>query len=491
MPMTRRHFVKYSSAAAAAMGLPTILPAAAKGANDTIRVAIIGLGGRGAGSHATGMGNQKNVDVVAICDPDRGRLNGAARNIKQWYKRDVDKYTDMRKIMARKDIDVVTIANQVYWHGLSTIWACQAGKHVYVEKPLSHYIREGRQMVNAARKHNRIVQCGTQHRSSHAVRDAIAWTRQGHLGKIKYITCFAIKPRRPIGKRDKPLEIPDSVDFELWCGPAKKQPIYRDRLQYDCRYDWNTGDGETVDQGVHELDVARWWLGEKTIPRRTMSIGGRFMWDDAGQATNAHIMCYDFATAPVFHEIYNITAPAFCDGLGLFKTKGSIDERRLKRGPYGLIVTCEGGAILAQAYQSHRTCVAYDRKGKEVKTFSGRGDHFVNFIQAVRSGRREDLNADIAQAHASTASAHTANISYRLGKPARVKQQRAQSDRLPAFHASLDRLQTALKGHKIDPNTATLGPWLEIDQEKECIKNNPAADKLVRGTYRDPFKVPA
>lgn len=491
MPITRRQFVKRSSAAAAAIGFPMLVPSTVFGANDKIRVAVIGLGGRGAKSHVTGMGNQDDVEVVAVCDPDRGRLNGAARSIKGWYKRDVDKYVDMRDIMKRKDIDVVSVANQVYWHGLSTIWACQGGKHVYVEKPLSHYIWEGRQMVNAARKHDCIVQCGTQHRASRAIRDAIKWTREGHLGKIRQITCFAVKPRRPIGKRNKPLEIPDSIDYELWCGPAKKLPIYRDRLQYDCRYDWNTGDGETVDQGVHELDVARWWLGEKTMPRRTMSIGGRFMWDDAGEATNAHIVCYDFPTAAVFHEIYNITAPAFVDGLNIFKkTKGTRAERMLRRGPYGLVVACEEGSVLVQAYQPHETCVAYDRKGKEIKTFSGRTDHFVNFIKAVRSGRRQDLNADIEEGHISTASAHTSNISYRVGKVASVKKQRAQIDGVPGFNEAFDRFQVTLKGHGIDPSTATLGPWLEIDRDKECFKNHDRANKLVRGYYRKPYVVP-
>ena len=488
MQITRRQFAKRSSAAAAAISCPIVVPSTAFGASDKIRVAVVGCGGRGAGSHAGGMGSQDGVQLAAVCDPDRDRLNRAASSIQSRYKYEVDKYVDMRKIMERKDIDVVSIASQVYWHGLSTIWACQSGKHVYVEKPLSHYIWEGRQMVNAARKHDRIVQCGTQHRASRAVREAIQWTREGHLGKIKQITCFAVKPRRSIGKRKEPLEIPASVNFDLWCGPAKKLPIYRDRLQYDCRYDWNTGDGETVDQGVHELDVARWWLGENAIPRRTMSIGGRFMWNDAGQATNAHIMYYDFATAPVVHEMYNVTAPKFVDGLSI--PQGTKEAATVRRGPYGLVVACEGGSILVQAYQANRTCVAYDTKGKEIKVFSGLGNHFVNFIQAVRSGRREDLNAEIEQGHFSTASAHTANISYRVGKVASVKQQLARIDEVPGFKDSFDRLQVTLKGHGIDPNTATLGPWLEIDREKECIKDNDPANELVRGSYRDAFKVP-
>lgn len=492
LSVTRRQFVKRCSAATAVMGFPMVVPATVFGANDKIRVAVIGLGGRGAKSHVTGLGNQNGVEVVAICDPDRERLNSAAANIRQWYDRDVDTYIDMRDIMKRADIDVVSIANQTYWHGLSTIWACQAGKHVYVEKPLSQYIWEGRQMVNAARKHNCIVQCGTQHRSSSGIREAIQWTREGHLGKIRQITCFAIKPRGPIGKRDTPLPIPDSIDYDLWCGPAQKLPIYRNVLQYDCRYMWNTGVGESVDQGVHELDVARWWLGEKALPKRTMSIGGRFMWDDVGQVANAHIMYYDFPTAPVVHEIYNITAPAFVDGLNIFKTKGSRAEKTLRAGPVGLRVMYEEGCVLVQAYLPHQTCVAYDLNGKEIRSFHGHGEphHFDNFIAAVRSGRRDDLHAEIEQGHLSTATAHTANISYRVGEVASVKQQQAATAGVPDFQESLDRFHMVLKGHGINPDTATHGPWLEVDHPKECFKNHDRANELVRGSYRESFKVP-
>jgi predicted dehydrogenase len=179
----------------------------------------------------------------------------------------------MRKLFDRQDIPVIGNATQNYWHGLSTIWACKAGKHVYVEKPLSHYIWEGRQMVNAARKYDRFVQVGTQRRSQTSIGEAIAWIREGHLGKILYLTAFANKPRSSCGKRETPLEIPPSVDYDLWCGPAKKLPIFRNNLQYDCSFDWNTGDGESCNQGVHEVDVARWCLGEEQLPRRVMSIG--------------------------------------------------------------------------------------------------------------------------------------------------------------------------------------------------------------------------
>lgn len=488
LSMTRREFVKRSSTIGAAIGFPLLVPSTVFGANNKIRMAVIGLGQRAVPGHLMGFSKEDGVEVVAICDPDRDRLNRAARLMKEWYGHNVDKYVDMREIYQREDIDAVSIVNHVYWHGLSTIWACQAGKHVFVEKPLSHYIWEGRQMVNAARKYDRIVQCGTQTRSSRAIREAIQWTREGHLGDIKQITCFSAEAVGSAGKRKTPLEIPDSIDYDLWCGPAKKLPIYRNQLHSDCRLDWNTGDGETVDQGTHELDVARWWLGDNTLPRRTISIGGRFKYDDAAQTPNAHVMYYDFPSAPVVHEIYNISVPKSLSNISFRFDNGK--ELTLRREPYGITVEYEEGVVTEGTYSDGRQCVAYDRRGKVIKTFSGRDDHYANFVQAVRDGRREDLNAEIEEGHLSTSSAHTSNISYRVGEVASVKEQRAQAESVPGFGAAFDRFRIALAAQGIDPNAATLGAWLEIDQEKERVKNNDRANELVAGSYRESFRVP-
>ena len=284
--ITRRDFMKSAVAAGAVATLPS---SHVLGANDSIRVGLIGCGGRGAGAHLPGFAEMEGVDVVAVSDPDRQRMAGAAKAIESRYGGKAEQYVDMRELLDRKDIDVIANATQNYWHGLSTIWACQAGKHVYVEKPLSHYIWEGRQMVNAARKYDRIVQCGTQHRSEVHFIEAIQWIREGHLGAIKHAVAFDNKPRTSCGKRETPLPIPESIDYDLWCGPAQKVPIYRDRLQYDCSFDWNTGDGESCNQGVHEIDVARWCLGEEGLPRRVISLGGRFTFNDACDVPNSQI----------------------------------------------------------------------------------------------------------------------------------------------------------------------------------------------------------
>jgi len=291
MSITRRQFVRRSSAAAAAaMAVPMVASRSVLGANDEIRVGVIGLGNRGAGAHVPAMEAQPGVRVVAVCDPDQQRLAKCAGMIESRYNHKVEPFVDLRKLIESENLDVVTVATMQYWHALPTIWACEAGKHVYCEKPLSHFIWEGQQMVQGARKYNRLVQIGTQSRSDAKTRASVEYLKSGALGKIKYITSFANKPRVPIGNRSEPLPIPDHLDYELWCGPARKEPIYRDRIQYDCSFTWNMGDGESCNQGVHEIDVARWVLGEEKLPRRVISIGGRFCFNAAGDVPNTQLI---------------------------------------------------------------------------------------------------------------------------------------------------------------------------------------------------------
>ncbi len=470
--ITRRDFVKSTFA----VGLVTALPySRVRGAKSRINVGLVGCGGRGREAHVPSFEKQRGVTIVAVSDPDRQRMADTAKIIESKYGHKVSQYVDMRKMFDSKDIDVIANATQNYWHGLSTIWASQAGKHIYVEKPLSHYIWEGRQMVNAARKYNRIVQCGTQRRSQSSIAKAIQWIQEGNLGKIKYITAFANKKRSSCGKRSTPLPIPDSIDYDLWCGPARKVPIYRNKLQYDCSFDWNTGDGESCNQGVHEVDVARWCLGEKMLPRRVMSIGGRFVFNDACDVPNTQIIYYDFPKAPLLYEVHNLT-----------KAKGSDEMSEFRGERVGVIVDCEGGSV--SLYRG----LAWDNEGKEVKKFSGNGDHFVNFIEAVRNGRRQDLNAEVLEGHISTAVTHTGNISYRLGVKASRRQMHTQIRDIPIFRNMFERMLEHLKGHEIKVNAGaiSLGPWLEIDRKNECFKDNEQANRLVRGFYREPYIVP-
>ena len=476
MAVNRRRFMQRTAAAAAALSFPMVASSRVLGANDEILAGVVGLGGRGMGAHIPGLMNQKGVRVVAVADPDQQRVDAAVEKLQAKSSGKVEGYQDMRRLFDRKDIDVIGNATQNYWHGLSTIWACQAGKHVYVEKPLSHYIWEGRQMVNAARKYNRIVQCGTQHRSDGRKAATIKWIQEGHLGKIQYITAFANKGRSSCGRRDTPLPIPPTVDYDLWCGPARKEPIYRDRLQYDCSFLWNTGDGESCNQGVHEVDVARWCLGE-TLPRRVMSIGGRFVFNDACDVPNTQIIYYDFPTAPLLYEVHNLRKAKGSQEMPAFVYKTGAEG-------VGVVVECEGGTV--SIYRG----IAWDKDGKEIQKFSGGGDHFANFIEAVRAGRRELLHAEVEVGHVSTAVCHLGNISYRVGHVAPAAQQLAAVAEIPIWRAMYDRFVEHLKANEIDVNTATLGPWLDVDRDKECFKDHAKANELVRGYYRPPYVVP-
>jgi predicted dehydrogenase len=475
MSLTRRQFLRRTSVAALAstsLALPRVASSSVLGANDEIRVGVIGLGVRGARAHVPSFDRQAGVRVAAICDPDRLRLNACAEKIEKQFGHKAEKFVDLRKLITSKNLDAVSVATMQYWHALPTVWACQAGKDVYCEKPLSHFIWEGEQMVDAARRHKRLVQVGTQSRSSKRVRSAMDYIKSGQLGKIRYIVAFANKPRVPIGNRKEPLPIPDTLDYELWCGPARKEPIYRDRIQYDCSFTWNMGDGESCNQGVHEIDVARWLLGETKLPRRVMSIGGRFCFNDAGNVPNTQITYYDYPSAPVLYEVHNMRA-----------AKGS-KKRPLFRGvATDACVQCEGGYVMM------RRGFACDNAGKVVKRFRGGEDIFENFIAAVRSGRREDLCADVLKGHRSTSVTHAGNISYRLGRKATADEIRAQVKETPLFEERFDSLLKHLKAHEVDVDakTITVGPWLEIDREKSRFKNNEAANRLVQGTYRKPW----
>ena len=474
MSITRRQFVKRSTGAAAALSFPMVVSSRVLGANEEVRLAIAGLGIRG-NYHLHMFKRRTKVSYTALCEPDAVRLNQGAETCKAKYGYEVKQYKDYRDLVEDKNVDAVVIASPQHWHPLMTILACQAGKDVYCEKPASHHIWAGRQAVNAARKYDRIVQTGMQNRGADSFHKAIKFIRDGNFGKIKYIMAFANKPRSSIGKRDTPLPIPPQVDYDLFCGPARKLPLYRDRLHYDWNFDFNMGDGESCNQGVHEVDVARWFLGEKGLPRRVMSIGGRFVFNDAGDCPNTQIIYYDYPTAPVLYEVHNLRA---AKNSGAAPTFDGIRT--------GNVVYCEGGRLVMTRGQAR----CFDNNNRLVKNITGENNHWSNFIQCVRNHSRDKLNAEILEGHLSTAVCHAGNISYRLGKTAPVAQQRKQVQDVPFWNEMYDRFLEHLKANKIDPNTATLGPWLECDSENECFKDHAKANELVKGYYREPFVVP-
>jgi predicted dehydrogenase len=416
------------------------------------------------------------VRVVAICDADRSFLDREAGKFAERNEK-VDTYVDYRKLLEDKNIDAVTTATPNHWHALVTVWACQAGKDVYVEKPVSHNIWEGRRMVEAARKYNRIVQSGTQRRSDTGLREALEYINQGNLGKMTLIRGFVYVRRDSIGQVDGPQPVPETVDYNLWSGPAPTAPLMRKNLHYDWHWTWGTGDGDFGNNGIHYMDICRWFSGRQELAPRVLGLGGRFGYIDDGETPNTEILFYDYEPAPILFELR---------GLPRAKGDSAMDDYRGIRG--GVVVDCEGG-YLAGGW-------AYDKDGKRIKQFrltEGAGHH-ENFIQAVRSRKVSDLNADVLEGHLSSALCHMGNISYRLGREASraqiVERIGDNKDIAESFERFQDHL--LLNGVDVKQTPRMLGPWLTMDPQTERFTGEFAdeANKLARGTYREPFVVP-
>ncbi len=486
MTISRRRFLKKSALATASLAIASRTALGAIGANDRIRIAVVGVGGRGT-DHISGFGK----DIVALCDVDQQFLDLRAGEFKQLYGTQVEKYTDYRKLLEDQSIDAISIATPNHTHALIAIDAMQAGKDVYTEKPVSHNVWEGRQMVHAAQKYKRIVQCGTQLRSSPSVTAAVSFVQEGKLGKILYAIATCYKPRKSIGKSNTPRRFPSFVNRDLWVGPAADVPIYRPEINtkggyyphYDWHWDFNTGCGDVGNQGIHEMDVARWFLGEDALAPRTMSIGGRFGYDDAGNTPNTQIIYHDYEKAPLLFETRGLPKSK----AGQKDWSHSMDNYR--GSGIGVVVQCEHGHVLIADYVQAR---AFANDGELIEHWVGDGNHYLNFLQAVRSRKVSDLNADILEGHLSSALCHTGNISHRLGikVPLTVIEKQIESDQRAAD--SFRRMASHLDANEVDVegSTITLGPWLEMDPASERFTNSDQANELLTRDYRKPFVVP-
>jgi predicted dehydrogenase len=380
----------------------------------------------------------------------------------------------------------VVVSTCNHWHALAGVWACQAGKDVYMEKPVSHNIWEGRKLVEAARKYDRIVQGGTQQRSD-ALQPAVKeFLDSGAIGQIKYVRCNRYGKRDPIGKRATPLAPPASIDYNLWLGPAQDLPIYREQFHYDWHWVWNTGNGELGNWGPHLLDDLRnvVFRDRVKLPKRVVAGGGRRGWDDAGESPNTHFVYMDTGEVPVIVDVHNLPRA---------KGVNANDTYARRRTGGFLVIECEGGYYAG----GRGGGAAFDPDGKKMESFSGDGggDHARNFIDAVRSRKRGDLTAEIEEVHYSSAWCHLGNISWRLGQ----EYQRAEAEAAVAgsgpwkdviadFHSHLD-------ANEIDPAKydVKLGASLEIDAEAETFTGptaTPEALALLRREYREGFAVP-
>ena len=477
--LNRRSFLTRTALATAAVSWTARSWAQVAGSNSDVRVSVVGFGGRGQ-SHLSEFGKMPGVRITSLCDVDSTVLR---KEVDKFGKagKPVTQASDIRKVLEDKNVDVVSIATPNHWHSLAGIWAIQAGKDVYVEKPVSHNVFEGRQFVEAARKYKKIVQTGTQSRSSRAgIGAAVEWVNKGNLGKIVIARGLCYKPRPSIGKVDGPQTPPADVNYDLWSGPAEMLPIMRQKFHYDWHWIWAYGSGDLGNQGIHQMDICRWFLGEMELAPFVVSAGGRVGYVDDGETANTQIIYQGYEKAPLIFEVR-----------GLPEKVGSKNMDKLKGASVGCVIECEGGYVSVPSYSN---ATAFDKDGKELKKWSGGGnhEHFENFIKAVNSRKVEDLYADILEGHLSSALCHTGNISCRLG----AKQ-------------SPDAIKEAMKGHKgmeesfgrmaehlakndvdIAQEKITLGVPLKMNGKTEKFIGNEKANAMLTRNYRAPYVVP-
>jgi len=480
--INRRNFLKTTLATAAAVNVPFPSITQEISPSDEIRVAVIGFNGRGR-DHISGFSNRQGVRLTALCDADSLVLE---REVKKHQEKGLklESFKDARKLLESKSIDAVSIATPNHWHALMAIWAIQAGKDVYVEKPISHNVWEGRKVVEAARKYQRIVQAGTQSRSSQAIKDAVAWVAAGNIGKIEVSRGLCYKPRASIGKTEGPQKVPDNIDYDLWSGPAPLVPSRRNSKQfgpvhYDWHWIWNYGNGDLGNQGIHQMDIARWFLGVNELSPRVFSVGGRLGYEDDGETPNTQMVYHGYEKAPLIFEVR-----------GLPEKTGSKNMDKYKGGSVAVVVECEGGYVLVGS--NYGSAVAFDKEGKQIQKWEGGVNHYQNFIEAVRSRKQSELNADIWEGHLSSALCHTGNISYRLGKAASPGQIKEQIKGDKNATETFERMAQHLAANDVDleKSKATMGVPLLMDPKVEKFIGNSDADAMLTREYRKPFVVP-
>lgn len=476
---SRRQFLErtmFAAAAAGAVGsavpLASAQEKAGSGPNEVLRVAVVGVRNRGR-DHLEAYKKREDVEIAAIVDVDEVIGQGAVEDVEKATGKRPEYLKDQQKAFEDKSIDFVSIATPNHWHALSAIWAIQAGKDVYLEKPVSHNVSEGRRVVQAARKHNKIVQTGTQCRSTEATKAAVEFVRSGEIGEVKLARGLCYKRRGPIGPTGK-YEVPKSVDYNLWTGPAELQPLTRPKLHYDWHWQWNTGNGDLGNQGIHQMDICRWGLGVDGIGQGVLSYGGRFGYEDAGETANTQVSIHDYGDKQIVFEVRGL------------------ETDKLRGAHVGVIFYGTKGYVVMTSYTAG---AAFDPDGKLIKKFSGGDDHFGNFIAAVKSRNHEDLAADIEEGHYSSALCHLGNISMNLGDLVTGAQakERFQGDK--ESRETFERFSEHLAKNSVDLNKTKLrmGKQLAIDPQAEVFQGEFAeqANPLLTREYRKGFVVPS
>ncbi|MFD2522592.1 Gfo/Idh/MocA family protein [Emticicia soli] len=379
----------------AVMSIPTIIPSTAFGANDRLRVAVIGVNGRGK-DHISGFMKHENVEVATLCDVDKVVLQERATDFEKKYGKKVQTEQDLRKVYEDKTIDAVSIATPNHWHALAAIWACQAGKDVYVEKPACHNLYEGRKLVEAATKYNRIVQHGVQLRSSAAIQEAIKHLRDGLIGKVYMARGTVYKWRPDIGNLG-PSAVPEGLDWDLWQGPAKAREFSKNYVHYNWHWFWDYGNGDIGNQGVHETDLCMWGL-DVGLPEVITSTGGKYLWNDCKETPEVLTSTYQY---PKEGKVIQFEVRPW-----MTNKEDGIEVGNIFYGDKGYMVI--------NGYNDYKTFLGRNREPGPARNAGG--DHYKNFVDAVRAKNKALLNGPIETGHLSASIAHLGNISYRLGR---------------------------------------------------------------------------
>jgi predicted dehydrogenase len=476
MSVRRRRFLKTTLMTGAAAQVPLSAWARVAGANDAIRVGVAGLNSRG-WAHVGDLNPMEGVRVVALCDPDR-RLLARYRAELEKEKKKVEAFTDIRAMLDEADLDVVFVATPDHWHALAAVWAMEAGKDVYVEKPLTWCIWEGPRLVEAARRYGRIAQTGSQHRScpaTHKIRDVV---QSGKLGEVRFAYAQVFNRRKSIGKAKGPLQIPPEVDYDLYAGPASTRPPVREHLHYDWHWQWPMGTGEAGNWGAHIIDDALNITGLTEAPRSAIAVGGRFGYEDDGETPNTLLVAYATGRFPLVAQFR---------ALPMRPGVEAMDHYRGIR--IGTVIECENGYYAGGRGGGW----IYDLDGQRVEPVEGDGgrDHVRNFFDAVRSRRPEDLNAPLQAGHISALHCHLGNMSYRLGQkvPAEVAREAMASSELAREQLASMLAHLAAHGVHTSASTLVLGDTIRMDPKTDtCIgPNADAANALARRSYRGPF----
>ncbi|NLX95245.1 MAG: Gfo/Idh/MocA family oxidoreductase [Rhodopirellula sp.] len=490
--ISRRRFLEDSMLAIAAAGagsagvlhLTAPQAAARVGANEKIGVCVVGVGGRGWGSHCAEWVKDPRTEIRYLCDPDSTKEKKCDEIAKRQGGVRPKFVTDMRKAFEDSAVDVVSNASSNHWHALCGVWAMQAKKHCYLEKPISHNVHEGRALVAAAKKYAMCCQVGTQCRSNPSNIESVRFIQEGGIGEVKFARGLCYRRRKSIGPLGQ-YEVPKEVDYNLWSGPAPTAPLTRPQFHYDWHWQRMYGNGDLGNQGPHQTDIARWHLGIDRFPKSVVTWGGRLGYDvemkdpnfvDAGDTGNIETTIYDYGDKCIVFETYGLDTP---DVLG---------------AKVGVISYGSKGYLVQSTYDY---AAAFDPDGNKIREFKGSGNHFGNFLDAVQANDPSMLNSDALCGHLSAGLSHIGNISYYLGENHKVsvdelKAMVQQIKSLDDNVATLERIVEKTEKYGVDLKRTpfSIGPLLRFDPKSETFLDNAEANAMISREYRAPFVVP-